>query len=113
MKNITTFLLLFVLQISKPDAIIAQFTIRDVKSYAFPSELVTSAKGDKIALAMNEQGVRNIYVGEAPEFKLRKLTNYQADNGQEITSISLSSNGKWVVFVLGGEHGVIGTERKR
>jgi len=105
MKNITTFLLLFVLQISKPDAIIAQFTIRDVKSYAFPSELVTSAKGDKIALAMNEQGVRNIYVGEAPEFKLRKLTNYQADNGQEITSISISSNGKWVVFVLGGEHG--------
>ncbi len=83
----------------------AQFSIRDVKSYSFPSELVTSLKGDQIALAMNEEGVRNIYVGEAPSYKLKKLTNFQLDNGQEITSISISSNGKWVVFVLGGEHG--------
>ncbi|MEY4383614.1 MAG: hypothetical protein RI995_1156 [Bacteroidota bacterium] len=83
----------------------AQFSLKDVKSYAFPSELVVSPKGDQIALAMNEEGVRNIYVGEAPTYKLRKLTNFQVDNGQEISSISISSNGKWVVFVLGGEHG--------
>ncbi len=83
----------------------AQFSIRDIKSYVFPSELISSADGKKIALAMNEEGVRNIYVGEAPTFKLRKLTSFQQDNGQEITSISISSNGKWVVFVLGGEHG--------
>lgn len=103
--KITLVLFVFLLQLLKPVGLLAQFTIKDVKSYAFPSELVASAKGDKIALAMNEQGVRNIYVGEAPDFKLRKLTNYQIDNGQEITSISISSNGKWVVFVLGGEHG--------
>ncbi|RVU24604.1 S9 family peptidase [Sandaracinomonas limnophila] len=82
-----------------------KFTIADVKSYAFPNEMVTSLQGDKIALAINEEGSRNVYVGEAPSFKLRKLTNFDADNGQEITSISISSDGKWVVFTLGGEHG--------
>lgn len=105
MKIITIVLFIFLLHLLTSESLFAQFTIRDVKSYSFPSELVTSPQGDKIALVLNEQGVRNIYVGEAPDFKLRKITNYQVDNGQEITSISISSTGKWVVFVIGGEHG--------
>lgn len=82
-----------------------QYSIRDIKSYAFPSEIVRSSAGNQMAVVMNEQGVRNIYVGEAPDYKLRKLTNFQEDDGQDITSLSISSDGKWVVFVLGGEHG--------
>lgn len=105
MKKIYSFSFALFLHFFVLNSLIAQFSIRDIKSYAFPSELVTSVKGDQIAVAINEEGVRNVYVGEAPSFKLRKLTNFQKDNGQEITSISISSNGKWVVFVLGGEHG--------
>ncbi len=105
MKNFLLILFFLFSQLIVNFDLQAQFSIRDVKSYAFPSDLVCSADGKQIALAMNVEGVRNIYVAEAPSFNLKKLTNFQTDNGQEITSISISSNGKWVVFVLGGEHG--------
>jgi len=54
---------------------------------------------------MDEQGKRNVYVAEGPDFKPRKLTNYANDDGQEITSLAISADGKWVVFVRGGDHG--------
>ena len=81
------------------------FTLESIKSYPFPTELTTSSSGSRIAWAMDEQGKRNVYVAEGPDFKPRKITNYANDDGQEITSLQISSDGKWVVFVRGGDHG--------
>ncbi len=81
------------------------FTMSAVKSAPFPNELTASSQGSRIAWAFNEEGKRNVYVAEGPEFKPRKLTNYALDDGQEITSLSISKDGKWVVFVRGGDHG--------
>lgn len=81
------------------------FTLEAVKSYPFPTELTAAATGSRIAWAADEQGKRNVYVAEGPEFRPRKITNYSNDDGQEITSLSLSEDGKWVVFVRGGDHG--------
>ncbi len=81
------------------------FTLESIKSYAFPSELTSSSQGSKIAWAIDEQGKRNVYVAEGPDFKPRKLTNFNTDDAQEITSLSVSPDGKWVVFVRGGDHG--------
>ena len=44
-------------------------------------------------------------MAEAPTYEARKLTNFTEDDGQELTSISISDNGKWVLFVRGGDHG--------
>lgn len=81
------------------------FTFEAIKSSPFPAELIRSNKGDKLAWSMNEKGIRNIYVAEGPSFKPRKLTSFTEDDGQEITSISISDDGKWVLFVSGGDHG--------
>jgi len=81
------------------------FTLQQIKSYPFPNELTTSATGSKIAWAFNEQGKRNVWVAEGPEFKARRLTNYEIDDGQELTSLSISADGKFVVYVRGGDHG--------
>ncbi len=75
------------------------------KKYPFPAELCASAKGAKIAWTLDEQGKRNIYVAEGPAFHARKLTRYDKDDGQEISSLSISDDGQRVVFVRGGEHG--------
>lgn len=75
------------------------------KSYPFTTELCASSKGSKIAWAMNEQGKRNIYVAEGPDFTPKELTHFSKDDGQEITSLSISDDGKWLVFVRGGDHG--------
>ncbi len=74
------------------------------KQYAFPTELSSSASSGKIAWAMDDHGKRNVYVAEAPEYKPRMVTGFMQDDGQEISSVSISDDGKWVVFVRGGEH---------
>lgn len=83
----------------------SSFSLESVKSYPFPTELTAAATGSRIAWAVNESGKRNVYVAEGPDFAPRKLTAFNADDGQEITSLSLSPDEKWVVFVRGGDHG--------
>jgi dipeptidyl aminopeptidase/acylaminoacyl peptidase len=79
--------------------------MEQIKSYPFPNELTTAATGARIAWAFNERGLRNVWVAEGPDFKPRQLTAYQTDDGQELTSLSLSADGKYVVYVRGGDHG--------
>ncbi len=81
------------------------FSIDQISLYPFPSELVSSPTNDRIAWAFNEQGKRNVYVAQAPEFTPRKLTAFDLDDGQEISSLQFSHDGEWLLFVRGGEHG--------
>jgi hypothetical protein len=79
--------------------------MEQIKGYPFPSELTASATGARIAWTFNERGARNVWVAEGPDFKARRLTGYLTDDGQELTSLSISSDGKWVIYVRGGDHG--------
>lgn len=81
------------------------FHVEAVTSYPFVTELTAASTGSKLAFTVNEKGKRNIYVTEGPLFKLRKLTQFNRDEGQELTSVTISPDGKWVVFVKGGDHG--------
>ncbi len=79
--------------------------MEQVGKFSFPSELTSSPTGKKIAWAMNEQGKRNVYFAEAAEFTPKKLTTFNEDDGQEISSLQFSPDGNWLVFVRGGDHG--------
>ncbi len=82
------------------------FTIQQVRSYPFPNEMAAAPAGSKLAWAFNEQGRRNIWVAEGPDFRARQLTPYAEDDAQELTSIQISAGARpWVVYVRGGEHG--------
>ena len=80
------------------------FSINQIKSLPFPNELVAAPGGSRIAYALNEQGKRNVWAAEGPVYKARQLTSYTLDDGQELTSLSISPDGKYVVYVRGGEH---------
>ena len=81
------------------------FTLEQVGKFTFPSELVSSPTEEAIAWAMNEQGKRNVYWAKSPDFSPEKLTQFNEDDGQEISSLQFSPDGKWLVFVRGGDHG--------
>src|SRR5687767_6424113 len=70
----------------------SSFTISQIKSYPFPSQLTASATGSRIAWTLNEQGRRNVWVAEGPAFTPRRLTSYTNDDGQDLTSVSLSAD---------------------
>ena len=81
------------------------YTFAQLRAYPFPNELVAAAGAPRIAWAFNEQGRRNVWVAEGPAFAPRQLTAHARDDGQEITSLQLSADGRWAVWVRGGEHG--------
>jgi dipeptidyl aminopeptidase/acylaminoacyl peptidase len=81
------------------------FTIDQVLSHPFPADLIASPIGSTIAWTFNERGRRNVYVAEGPQFTTRQLTHYDTDEGQELTFLSFSDDGKYVVYVRGGDHG--------
>ena len=101
MKQIYLLVLSFLSQ-----SLLAQtFTMEQVGKFSFPSELVSSPTEESIAWAMNEQGKRNVYWAKGPEFTPVKLTEFNEDDGQEISSLQFSPDGKWLLFVRGGDHG--------
>ena len=83
----------------------ATFTLDQLTRYPFPSELAAASRANRIVWAFNEDGVRNLYVAEGPDFAARRLTSYTSDDGQELTSVQLTADGRYVVFVRGGDHG--------
>ncbi len=80
------------------------FTMAQVLGYPYPVELAASKQGDHIAWVLDERGVRNIWVATAPAFKPRQVTNYNADDGQELTQLTFSPDGNTLVYVRGGDH---------
>ncbi len=78
------------------------FSLEQVLSSPFPSDLISSPRGDKLAWVFDAEGKRNIWVAEAPGFKGRQLTHYDKDDGQEITEPEFSPDGNWIAFVYGG-----------
>ncbi len=79
------------------------FTIEQVLSSPFPSDLIAAPTGERIAWVFDAEGKRNLWVADGPDFKARQLTQFNEDTGQEITAPVFTHDGKWIVFVRGGE----------
>jgi dipeptidyl aminopeptidase/acylaminoacyl peptidase len=82
----------------------ASFTLEQVLGYPFPGDLVAAPQGDAVAWVVNARGVRNIEVAAAPDFKPRRVTSYRDDDGLELTGLTFSPDGKYLVYVRGGDH---------
>jgi dipeptidyl aminopeptidase/acylaminoacyl peptidase len=87
---------------SSQSATAQTFTLEQVMSSPFPSELTVSKRGDKVAWAFDAEGKRNIWIAEAPGFAARQLTRYDSDEGQELTDVVFSPTGNAIAFVRGG-----------
>jgi dipeptidyl aminopeptidase/acylaminoacyl peptidase len=81
----------------------AAFTIEQVMQTPFASELSADPAGDRIAWVLFEQGKRNIYLAAAPDWKARKATSFNEDDGQEIDQIAWSRDGSALFFTRGGD----------
>src|SRR5450759_5055392 len=81
------------------------FTLEQVMSSSFPSELVASKNGSRIAWVFDAKGVRNVWLVDGPDFDrtARPLTHYRTDDGQPIASLRLTPDGKTALYALGSE----------
>lgn len=102
MKNLLLIALFLVSVISgQTQSETATFTLEAVLSSSFPSDLVAAPSGDRVAWVLNKEGVRNIWTASGPQWKAKRVTNFQEDDGQAISDLRFSGT-ETLVFIRGG-----------
>jgi len=77
------------------------FTLPQVLGAPFVSNLVAAKSANRIAWTVNQEGRRNIYVAEAPNFAARQLTEYSSDDGGELSELHFTSDANAIIYVRG------------
>lgn len=77
------------------------YSAADVLSAPFVSELSAAPAGGRVAWVANQEGRRNIFVAAPPDFRPRALTTTERDDGQEITSLAWTPDGRTLFYVRG------------
>ena len=78
------------------------FTLEEILSPPYPWGLVSAKNADRIAWVFYSKGERNVWTAAAPDFKPVNLTGYGRDEVFEIPDVTITDDGKTVVFVKGG-----------
>jgi dipeptidyl aminopeptidase/acylaminoacyl peptidase len=81
----------------------APFTIEQVMSAPFCSDLVAAERAPRIAWSVAQRGERNVWAAEAPAWRPHAVTHYRGDLGLVIGGLAISGDGKIVVFARGGD----------
>jgi dipeptidyl aminopeptidase/acylaminoacyl peptidase len=80
-----------------------EFTLEQVMSASFPSDLVAAPTGGSVAWVQIAKGVRNIWVASPPQYKGRQLTSYTEDDGEEIGELVWTRDAKAIIYTRGGD----------
>jgi dipeptidyl aminopeptidase/acylaminoacyl peptidase len=81
----------------------SNFTLEQVLSSPFPSNLVAAKRSGRVAWVFNTKGVRNLWIADAPNFAARQVTHYSDDDGLPIASLRITPDGRTLVYVRGSE----------
>ncbi|MDT7540992.1 MAG: hypothetical protein QOE33_896 [Acidobacteriota bacterium] len=79
------------------------FTLEQVLSSPFPSEPVATKRGDRVAWVFDAEGRRNVWIADGPAWRGHQLTRYAVDDGQEITDLVFSEDGRFIAYTRGQE----------
>src|SRR5258708_16396015 len=84
------------------------FTLEQVMSAAFRSNLTGAKKNHRVNWTLNQEGRRNIWAAEGPGFMARQITKYNQDDGQELSGLSFSADSNTIVYVRGDGKNTVG-----
>ncbi len=77
-------------------------TLEALLAAPFPSEIAAAPTGDRVAWVLNTKGSRNVWMAASPDFAGKQATSFSGDDGQDITSLTWSPDGKALLFIRGG-----------
>src|SRR5258708_34770767 len=84
------------------------FTVEQILSAPFPSQLTAAETGARVAWVFNLKGTQNVWVADGSRFEPRQVTHYMGDTGQPLASPRITPDGKTVVYARGTESNVDG-----
>jgi dipeptidyl aminopeptidase/acylaminoacyl peptidase len=79
------------------------FSLEQVLSSPFPTNLVVSQQGGRIAWQFTQRGEHNVWVADAPGFEARQVTHYTGDTGMPLAALKLTPDGRSIVYARGSE----------
>jgi len=81
---------------------VSAYSLEDILSFPYPTQLVAAGKVERIAWEINDKGVRNLWTAAGPHFEALQLTRYTQDDGQALGGLRLTEDGSLLVYVRGG-----------
>ena len=78
--------------------------LAEALSYPFIGDLTSAQDADRLAWVTDQQGIRAIWTAAAPDFRAVALYRAKDDDGQELTGLALSPDGRRAVWTRGGDH---------
>ena len=82
------------------------FTLEQVLSAPFPTDLVAGPAKGRFAWVFNAEGKRNVCVAEPSAnggYSARQLTSYSQDDGQDVGELAWAPDGESIAYVHGGD----------
>ena len=81
------------------------FTLPQVLSAPFPSELRAAPALGRVSWIANAEGRRNLWIGETVngKYAARQLTHYADDDGVDLGDVAWSADGQKIAYVRGGD----------
>jgi len=79
-----------------------RYSIEDIMSAAFPTDLTAGPGSNTVAWVENSEGRRNIWFASGPDYRSRQLTGYAEDNGFAIGNLVFSPDGEYIYYEYGG-----------
>jgi dipeptidyl aminopeptidase/acylaminoacyl peptidase len=77
------------------------FTLDQVLGAPYLNELTASKTGRRLTWSQNLRGHWNVWAAEGPAFAARRLTNYNEDDGGELSELHILPGGDAIVYVRG------------
>jgi len=96
MKNRLLFSLLLA-----ANGLFAQFSIEQVLSSPFPTDLTASTQNNSVAWVFNQEGVRNIWLSDLDDQSSKAITKFDQDDGQTIYNLIFQDKAQRIIFVRG------------
>ncbi|MFC5863548.1 S9 family peptidase [Acidicapsa dinghuensis] len=81
------------------------FTLQQVLSAPFPTELQAASALGRVSWLSNAEGRRNLFIAEPDhgKFTVRQLTHYTEDNGVDLGDVAWSADAQQIAYVRGGD----------
>ncbi|MDQ7041397.1 MAG: S9 family peptidase [Rhodothermus sp.] len=78
------------------------FSLEDILSAPYVETAVFAPETSRVAWIVNQEGVRNIWIADAPDFRPVPVTHYTEDDGQVLGNLTFTPDGRLLLYVRGG-----------
>jgi len=95
--------LLSLLSFVSTTAFTQSFTVDQVMSSPFPSQLTSARQAEIVGWVFNNKGADNVWIATPPDYVGRQITRYSGDDGQRIASLKITPDGRTVLYARGSE----------